>query len=228
MNFTAFFIRRPVTTTLLSVAVLVFGGLAYQGLSVSDLPAVDYPTITVSASLPGASPETMASSVATPLEKQFTTIAGLDNMTSTSALGATSITLQFALSRNIDDAAQDVQSAISKTQRDLPPGIIPPSMSKSNPADQPILYLSFRSKTLPLSALDELVQQGADDEATLTLGLLTLYGSISKGRSIEGADHDRARLLRLAQAYRTRGGASLSLVETWVAAVKQGQLPVPK
>jgi HAE1 family hydrophobic/amphiphilic exporter-1 len=159
MNFTALFIRRPVMTTLISVAVLVFGGLAYQRLSVSDLPAVDYPTITVSASLPGASPETMASAVATPLEKQFTTIAGLDNMTSTSALGATSITLQFSLSRDIDAAAQDVQSAISKTLRDLPPGIIPPSMSKTNPADQPILYLSFRSRTLPLSKLDELVQQ---------------------------------------------------------------------
>ncbi|MBW7934952.1 MAG: efflux RND transporter permease subunit, partial [Gemmatimonadaceae bacterium] len=159
MNFTALFIRRPVMTTLLSVAVLVFGGLAYRQLSVSDLPAVDYPTITVSASLPGASPETMASAVATPLEKQFTTIAGVDNMTSTSALGSTTITLQFSLSRDIDAAAQDVQSAISKTLRDLPPGIIPPSLSKSNPADQPIMYLSFRSRTLPLSALDELVQQ---------------------------------------------------------------------
>jgi len=159
VNITGLFIRRPVMTTLVSVAVLVFGALAYRQLSVSDLPAVDYPTITVSASLPGASPETMASAVATPLEKQFTTIAGLDNMTSTSALGATSITLQFTLSRNIDAAAQDVQSAISKTLRDLPPGIIPPSMSKSNPADQPIMYLSFRSRTLPLSALDELVQQ---------------------------------------------------------------------
>jgi HAE1 family hydrophobic/amphiphilic exporter-1 len=159
MNFTALFIKRPVTTTLLAVAVLVFGGLAYRLLSVSDLPAVDYPTITVSASLPGASPETMASAVATPLEKQFTTIAGVDNMTSTSALGGTTITLQFSLARNIDAAAQDVQSAISKTLRELPPGIIPPSLAKSNPADQPILYLSFRSKTMPLSALDELVQQ---------------------------------------------------------------------
>jgi len=159
MNFTALFIRRPVMTTLLSVAVLVFGALAYRQLSVSDLPTVDYPTITVSASLPGASPETMASAVATPLEKQFTTIAGLDNMTSTSALGATSITLQFTLSRNIDAAAQDVQSAVSKTLRELPPGIIPPSLSKTNPADQPIMYLSFRSRTMPLSELDELVQQ---------------------------------------------------------------------
>jgi HAE1 family hydrophobic/amphiphilic exporter-1 len=140
------------------VAVLVFGTLAYRRLSVSDLPTVDNPSISVSASLPGASPETMASAVATPLEKQFTTIAGLDNMTSTSALGSTSITLQFTMDRSIDAAAQDVQSAISKTLRELPPGIIPPSMTKTNPADQPILYISFRSKTLPLSQLDEVVQ----------------------------------------------------------------------
>ncbi|MBI3567829.1 MAG: efflux RND transporter permease subunit [Gemmatimonadetes bacterium] len=158
MNFTALFIRRPVMTTLVMVAVLVFGTLAYQSLSVSDLPAVDYPTIVVSASLPGASPETMAASVATPLEKQFTTIAGLDNMTSTSALGATSITLQFTLDRNLDGAAQDVQSAISTTLRNLPPGIVPPSLSKQNPADQPIMYINFRSKTMPLSQLDGLIQ----------------------------------------------------------------------
>jgi HAE1 family hydrophobic/amphiphilic exporter-1 len=149
MNITALFIKRPVMTTLVMVAVLVFGTLAYRRLSVSDLPTVDYPSISVSASLPGASPETMASAVATPLEKQFTTIAGLDNMTSTSALGSTSITLQFTMDRSIDAAAQDVQSAISKTLRELPPGIIPPSMTKTNPADQPILYISFRSKTLP-------------------------------------------------------------------------------
>ncbi len=158
MNFTALFIKRPVMTTLVMVAILVFGGLAYTKLAVSDLPTVDFPTITVTASLPGGSPETMASAVATPLEKQFTTIAGLDNMTSTSSLGSVSITLQFTLDRSIDAAAQDVQSAISKTLRDLPPGIVPPSMTKTNPADQPIMYLSFRSKTLPLSQLDEFVQ----------------------------------------------------------------------
>ena len=158
MNFTAIFIRRPVMTTLVMVGFLVFGTLSYQKLAVSDLPVVDYPTITVTSALPGASPETMASAVATPLEKQFTTIAGVDNMTSTSSLGSTSITLQFSLDRNIDAAAQDVQSSISKTLRELPPGIVPPSMSKSNPADQPILYLSFRSKTMPLSQLDEYIQ----------------------------------------------------------------------
>ncbi|MCX5767210.1 MAG: efflux RND transporter permease subunit [Gemmatimonadetes bacterium] len=171
MNFTALFIRRPVMTTLLSVAALVFGALAYTKLSVSDLPTVDFPTVTVSASLPGASPETMASAVATPLEKQFTTIAGLDNMTSTSALGSTSITLQFTLDRNIDAAAQDVQSAISKTLRELPPGIIPPSLSKQNPADQPILYMNFRSKTLPLSQLDELIQNQVSQRLSTVSGV---------------------------------------------------------
>ncbi|MCX5763356.1 MAG: efflux RND transporter permease subunit [Gemmatimonadetes bacterium] len=158
MNITALFIRRPVMTTLVMIGFLVFGTLSYQKLAVSDLPVVDYPTITVSAALPGASPETMASAVATPLEKQFTTIAGVDNMTSTSSLGVTTVTLQFSLDRNLDAAAQDVQSSISKTLRELPPGIVPPSMSKSNPADQPILYLSFRSATMPLSQLDEYIQ----------------------------------------------------------------------
>src|SRR6476620_2865992 len=109
MNLSALFIRRPVTTVLVMVGILVFGIVAYRRLPVSDLPTIDFPTISVSASLPGASPETMASAVATPLEKQFSTIAGIDNMTSTSNLGSTSITLQFSLDRDIDGAAQDVQ-----------------------------------------------------------------------------------------------------------------------
>src|SRR2546430_1404050 len=124
-------------------------------LPVSDLPNVDFPTITVSAGLPGASPQTMAAAGATPLEKQFSTIAGIDAMTSSSTLGGTNITLQFTLSRNIDAAAQDVQAAISKTLRQLPPGMQPPSYNKSNPADSPILYLALTSSTLPLSQLDE-------------------------------------------------------------------------
>jgi HAE1 family hydrophobic/amphiphilic exporter-1 len=155
MNFTALFIRRPVMTTLVMVGILGFGFMSYQQLSVSDLPSVDYPTITVNASLPGASPETMASAVATPLEKQFTTIAGIDNMVSTSALGSTSITVQFTLDRNIDAGAQDVQTAIARTLGILPPGMIPPSMNKTNPADQPILYINLHSATLPLAQLDE-------------------------------------------------------------------------
>ncbi|HEV2991779.1 MAG TPA: efflux RND transporter permease subunit [Candidatus Angelobacter sp.] len=153
---TQLFIRRPITTTLIMAAILLFGIFAYRLLPVSDLPNVDFPTIQVNATLPGASPETMASAVALPLEKQFSTIAGLDSMTSSSALGGTSITLQFTLDRNIDAAAQDVQSMIAKTLSQLPPELpTPPSYQKINPADQPILYLSLNSPTMRLSDVDE-------------------------------------------------------------------------
>ena len=121
----------------------------------SDLPNVDFPTITVTAILPGASPATMAATVATPLEKQFSTIAGIDNMTSTSSLGQTQIVVQFSLDRNIDAAAQDVQAAITQTLRQLPQGILPPSYQKTNPADAPILTLALTSDEVPLSQLDE-------------------------------------------------------------------------
>ena len=152
---TAIFIRRPVMTALVMIGLLFFGISSYRKLPVSDLPSVDFPTISVNANLPGASPETMAAAVATPLEKQFSTIAGIDNMTSQSSLGSASITIQFSLDRNIDAAAQDVQAAISQTLRSLPQGILPPSYRKVNPADQPILYLALTSNTLPLSQLDE-------------------------------------------------------------------------
>ena len=152
---TAIFIRRPVMTALVMIGILFFGISAYRRLPVSDLPSVDFPTISVNANLPGASPSTMAAAVATPLEKQFSTIAGIDNMTSQSSLGSASITIQFSLDRNIDAAAQDVQAAISQTLRSLPQGILPPSYRKVNPADQPILYLAMTSKTMPLSQLDE-------------------------------------------------------------------------
>ncbi|HEY2829548.1 MAG TPA: efflux RND transporter permease subunit, partial [Thermoanaerobaculia bacterium] len=156
MNIAALFIRRPVMTTLVMVAILLFGVMAYRQLPVSDLPNVDFPTIQVSASLPGASPETMAASVATPLERQFSTIAGLDSMTSASALGNTNITLQFALSRNLDAAAQDVQSAIAAAARQLPPNMpSPPSYSKVNPADTPVIYLALSSQQMPMNELDE-------------------------------------------------------------------------
>ena len=152
---TALFIRRPVMTALVMLGILFFGGSAYTRLAVSDLPSVDFPTISVNANLPGASPETMAAAVATPLEKQFSTIAGIDNMTSSSGLGSTSITIQFSLDRNIDAAAQDVQAAISQTLRSLPQGILPPSYRKVNPADQPVLYFALTSPSMPLSQLDE-------------------------------------------------------------------------
>ncbi|MFL5478605.1 MAG: efflux RND transporter permease subunit [Gemmatimonadaceae bacterium] len=152
---TALFIRRPVMTVLVMVGILFFGVAAYRRLPVSDLPTVDFPTISVNANLPGASPETMAAAVATPLEKQFSTIAGIDNMTSSSSLGSTGITIQFSLDRDIDAAAADVQAAISQTLRSLPLGILPPSYRKVNPADQPVLYFALTSKTMPLSDLDE-------------------------------------------------------------------------
>ena len=159
MNISELFIRRPVTTTLVMVAILVFGILGYKSLPVSDLPTVDFPTITVNANLAGASAETMASSVATPLEKNFSTIAGLDSMSSTSTLGRTQITLQFILSRNIDAAAQDVQSMIARTARDLPPSMTsPPSYRKVNPANNSIILFALTSDTLPLSAVDEYAQ----------------------------------------------------------------------
>jgi HAE1 family hydrophobic/amphiphilic exporter-1 len=156
MSVSEIFIRRPVMTTLVMAAILLFGIFGYRLLPVSDLPSVDFPTIQVSASLPGASPSTMASAVATPLEKQFSTIAGVDSMTSISALGIAQITIQFSLERGIDGAAQDVQAAITKAARQLPPDMpTPPTYSKVNPADSPILFLAMSSATLPLSTVDD-------------------------------------------------------------------------
>src|ERR1022692_4182819 len=156
MNFSDIFIRRPIATSLMMLAVALFGLVAYRALPVSDLPNVDFPTLVVSASLPGANPDTMASAVATPLERQFSIIAGLDTMSSTSSLGVTLITLQFDLSRNLDGAAVDVQTGITQASPYLPPGMpTPPTFRKVNPADQPILYLALTSPTLPLYTLDE-------------------------------------------------------------------------
>ncbi len=156
MQITDFFIRRAVTTTLLMAAILAFGLLSYTTLPVSDLPAVEYPTIQVNAALPGANPDTMASSVATPLEKEFSNIAGVVSMSSSSSLGSTGVTLQFDLSRNIDGAAQDVQAAISRASGSLPSNMpAPPSYSKVNPAARAVLYIGARSDTMTLAALDE-------------------------------------------------------------------------
>ncbi|MGE5206105.1 MAG: efflux RND transporter permease subunit, partial [Chlamydiota bacterium] len=175
------FIRRPVMTSLIMLAILLFGLVAYRNLAVSDLPNVDFPTITVSANLPGASPDTMASAVATPLEKQFTTIAGLDSMTSTSAMGNTQITLQFDLSRNIDAAAQDVQTAITAASNQLPQGMpTPPTYRKVNPADEPVLYLALTSPTLPLSQVDEYAESLLGEQISMVKGVaqVQIYGSM--------------------------------------------------
>jgi HAE1 family hydrophobic/amphiphilic exporter-1 len=177
---TDLFIKRPVMTTLLMGAILIFGLMAYRLLPVSDLPNIDFPTIQVTASLPGASPDTMASAVATPLEKQFSTIAGIDSMTSTSALGTTQITIQFTLERNIDAAAQDVQAAIAAAQPQMPPGMpTPPSYKKVNPADQPILYLALSSPTLPLYVVDEYAQTNLAQRISTISGVaqVGIFGS---------------------------------------------------
>ena len=156
MNLTAIFIRRPVMTALLMIGILLFGIQGYRALPVSDLPNIDFPTLQVQSNLPGASPETMASSVAAPLERQFSTIAGLDNMTSSSGRGFTTIILQFTLERSIDGAAQDTQNAISAVSRKLPPNLpAPPSIQKVNPTDQPILQLSMNSTSFPAPVVDD-------------------------------------------------------------------------
>jgi HAE1 family hydrophobic/amphiphilic exporter-1 len=155
MNFSALFIRRPVATILLAIALVGAGLFAYRFLAVAALPEVDFPVITVSASLPGASPDTMANSVATPLIKQFSTIPSIQIMTSSSVQGSTSIVIQFDLSRDIDQAAADVQAAIARTLRQLPANMTtPPSYRKVNPADAPILILALQSDTMSLPALD--------------------------------------------------------------------------
>src|SRR6058998_3915020 len=156
MNFSETFIRRPIATSLLMAAIALFGMVAYRSLPVSDLPNVDFPTLLVTASLPGASPETMAAAVATPLENQFSTIAGLSSMTSSNSLGNTQITLEFDLNRKLDGAAVDVQAAITQASRLLPQGMpTPPTFAKVNPADKPILYIALSSPSLPLYTLDD-------------------------------------------------------------------------
>ncbi len=180
MNMSRPFIERPVMTTLVMLAILIFGVMAFRLLPVNDLPNVDFPTIQVSAGLPGASPETMASSVATPLEKQFSTIDGLDSMTSTNILGGSTITLQFSLRRNLDAAAQDVQSAISRAQRQLPVQMpAPPSYQKVNPALTPILFVVITSPTLPLSTLDDYAEIMMSQRISMVDGVaqVMVYGS---------------------------------------------------
>src|SRR4051812_644638 len=172
MNISEGFIRRPIATSLLMAAIALFGLVAYRSLPVSDLPNVDFPTLLVTAQLPGASPETMASSVATPLENQFSMIAGLESMTSVNSLGSTQVTLEFDLNRNLDGAAVDVQAAITQAARLLPQGMpTPPTFTKVNPADQPILYLVITSKTLPSWTLDEYAETRIAQRISMVSGV---------------------------------------------------------
>jgi HAE1 family hydrophobic/amphiphilic exporter-1 len=187
MSFTGMFIRRPVMTTLLMIAILVFGVVSYQRLTVSDLPAVDYPTISVNASLPGASPETMAATVATPLEKSFSAIAGIDNITSNSSQGNTQVTLQFSPDRDIDAAAQDVNAAISASLAFLPSTIIPPSYRKQNPAASPILFFALTSSAMSLTALNEFAETAIAQRLSMVDGVsqVNVFGSAKYAVRVE-------------------------------------------
>ena len=180
MNFSEIFIKRPIATSLLMLAIAMFGVIAYWALPVSDLPQVDYPTIRVQAGLPGANPQTMANSVATVLERQFTTIAGLDSMISQSNMGGSDITLQFNLSRDIDGAAVDVETAIAAAMPLLPPGMpTPPSFNKQNPADQPVIQLAMSSSTMRLSDVDEYAETMVASRVSMVPGVaqVQIWGS---------------------------------------------------
>ncbi len=180
MNISRLFIERPVMTALVTFAILLFGVVGYRALPVAALPTVDYPNIQVNAAVPGASPETMAASVATPLEREFSTIAGIQTMSSVNSQGSTQISVQFSLDRNIDAAAQDVQAAISKASGQLPASMPrPPSYQKANPADQPVLFLSLTSTTLPLYTVDEYAETLLAQRISMVSGVsrVLVYGS---------------------------------------------------
>lgn len=179
MNISRIFIERPVATTIMVAAIIIFGLIAFRTLPVNELPSVDFPTINVTAELPGANPDVMATTVATPLERQFSQIAGVDSMSSSSTNGRTRITLQFSLSRDIDAAAQDVQTAISQALRRLPEGMDPPTLRKFNPADAPILFLALTAKTLPLPALDDFADTHIAQRLSMINGVaqVQIFGS---------------------------------------------------
>ena len=179
MNVSRIFIVRPVATTVLVAAIIIFGLIAFRGLPVNELPNVDFPTISVTADLPGANPDIMASTVATPLERQFSQVAGIDSMSSVSSTGRTRVTLQFSLDRDIDAAAQDVQTAISQTLRRLPEGMDPPTLRKVNPADAPIMFLALTARTLPLPALDEFADTHIAQRFSMVTGVaqVQVFGS---------------------------------------------------
>ena len=195
MNIPETFIKRPVATVLVMMGILLFGVAGYRGLPVSDLPNVDFPTINVSASLPGANPDTMAAAVALPLEKQFSTIAGLDSMVSSNRVGATSIVLQFSLDRNLDGAAQDVQATISQALKQLPANMpAPPSYSRFNPADQPVMNIALTSTTMQLSALDEYAETLISPSVSTVNGVavVQIYGQFKYSPHIQLDPHELA------------------------------------
>ena len=196
MNFSAVFIRRPVFTTILMSALVIFGGFSFFRLPVNELPNVDFPTISVTVNLAGANPETMANSVATPLERAFSGVKGIDSMTSTSSTGSTRVVLQFKLERNIDAAAQDVQSALSQVAPQLPTGIDAPQLRKANPSDAPVMHLAISSKTIALADLN----QFAKERVALRLQTVPGIGQID----VNGAQRYAVRLYVDPQALAAR------------------------
>src|SRR5437868_3930175 len=188
MNFSRIFIERPIMTALLALSILLFGGLAFRSLPVAALPSVDYPTIQVTAAVPGASPETMASSVATPLEREFSTIAGVQTMNSTNSLGSSAITVQFDLDRKIDAAAQDIQAAIARAGGRLPTSMPrPPSYNKVNPAEQPVLYLALDSSTLPMYTVTDYADINLSQRISMINGVarVFVYGAQKYGVRVQ-------------------------------------------
>ena len=215
MNISEPFIVRPVMTTLLMAALLAFGAFGYSTLPVSELPSVDFPTITVSASLPGADPETMASAVATPLESQFSTIAGVSSMTSQSSSGSTSITIQFDLDRDIDGAAEDVQSAIQAATRQLPTNMpSPPSLRKVNPSDSPILFIAMQSPTMPMYEVDKYAETLLARQISTLSGVaqVNVYGSQIYAVRLQADPYAMAaRNLSIAQVASAIQGANVNV-----------------
>ncbi len=207
MNISEIFIKRPIATSLLMAAIALFGVVAYRALPVADLPAVDFPTIQVQASLPGGDPGTMAAAVASPMERQFTTIAGMDSMTSSSSSGSsTQVTLQFDLARSMDSAAVDVQTAIAEVMPLLPAGMpAPPTFSKQNPADQPIMQLSLMSNSLSMRVLDDYAETVLAPRISMVNGVSRMQGAGARrkyavaragrsGQAVRAADrHQRSR-----------------------------------
>jgi HAE1 family hydrophobic/amphiphilic exporter-1 len=216
MNLSDLFIRRPIMTSLVMLAIMLFGAVAYHKLPVNDLPAIDYPTIQVTANLPGANPDTMASAVALPLEREFSTIPGVDVMTSTNATGSSRITIKFVLERDIDAAAQDVQAAISRAGRRLPRDMpAPPSLQKVNPAEQPVLYLAFSSPTLPLSTVHELAD-------TLVAQRISMINGVAQVQVFGGQKYAvRAKIDPKALISRGLG------IDEVAAAVQRGNVNLP-
>lgn len=206
MSVSELFIRRPVATTTLMVALVLFGLFAYRSLPVAELPSVDFPTISVTATLPGADPETMAATVATPLERQFAQIPGVDTMTSSSTVGSTQITLQFALERDIDAAAQDVQTAISQARRQLPSELPQdPTLRKVNPADSSIIYIVMTATTVPMTTLDDFAESRVADRLSQVEGVAQVQ--------VFGPKKYAARLYVNPLALNTRGLSLLQVAE---------------